>query len=51
MKRSREVSVIIEALVREGLLNSEKTDIARRVVKESIKEIRRERYAEKVAKN
>ena len=47
MKRSREVSIIICALVENGLLEIEKTDRARHVVKEAIKEIRRECHKEK----
>ena len=47
MKRSREVSIIVEALVVNSLLDGNRTDKARFVIKEAIKEIRRERYQKK----
>lgn len=51
MKRSAEVAIIIDALVKNGLLQENKTDRARCVIKEAIKDIRRERYREKQTKN
>lgn len=50
MKRSAEVAIIIDALVKNGLLQENKTDRARCVIKEAIKDIRRERYREKQTK-
>lgn len=51
MKRSREVTIIVKSLVENGLLEQKKTDRARFVIKEAIKEIRCERYKEKQTKN
>lgn len=50
MKRSREVTILVNSLVESGLLEQKSTDRARCVIKESIKEIRRERYKEKQTK-
>ena len=47
MKRSREVTIIVDALTAEGLLNADKTDRARHIIKEAIKEIRVQRFKEK----
>ena len=46
MKRSREVTILVEALKASGLLEERKTDRARFVIKNAIKDIRREQYAE-----
>lgn len=51
MKRSREVSIIIDALVAEKLLCENETEKARPVIKEAIKKIRMEAYEEKRSKN
>ena len=47
MKRSREVTILVNALIQNGLLEESKSDRARCVIKMAIKEIRKERYAEK----
>ncbi len=44
MKRSREVAIIVNALVDNQLITESQTDRARYVIKEAIKDIRRERY-------
>lgn len=51
MKRSREVSIIVDALVSNGLIEQRQSDRARHIVKEAIKDMRKERYAEKETKN
>ena len=51
MKRSREVTILVNSLVESGLLEQKSIDRARCVINESIKEIRRERYKEKQTKN
>lgn len=50
MKRSREVAIVIESLVREGLLDEKKTDRAQHVVKEAFKKIRCEMHSERKAR-
>ena len=45
MKRNREVTILVEALKESGFLKEGKTDCARIVIKDAIKNIRRERYA------
>lgn len=47
MKRNQEVSIIIQSLLENGLLQERQTDRARSVVKEAFKEIRRVRYEER----
>ena len=47
MKRNQEVSIIIQSLLENGLLQEGQTDRARSVVKEAFKEIRRVRYEER----
>lgn len=47
MKRSREVTIIVNSLVANQLIAENQTDRARYVIKEAIKDIRRERYVEK----
>ncbi len=47
MKRKQEVSIIIQSLLENGLLQERQTDRARSVVKEAFKEIRRVRYEER----
>lgn len=47
MKRSREVTIIVNSLVDNQLIAENQTDRARYVIKEAIKDIRRERYVEK----
>lgn len=47
MKRNQEVSIIIQSLLENGLLQEKQTDRARSVVKEAFKEIRRVRYEER----
>ncbi len=47
MKRSREVSIIVDALVTNELIEQRQSDRARHIVKEAIKDIRKERYAER----
>lgn len=51
MKRSREVTIIINSLVENGLLHEGKTDRARGVIKHAIKKMRVEKYREKQTKN
>lgn len=51
MKRNQEVSIIIQSLLENGLLQEKQTDRARSVVKEAFKEIRRVRYEERHTKN
>ena len=51
MKRNQEVSIIIQSLLENGLLQERHTDRARSVVKEAFKEIRRVRYEERHTKN
>lgn len=51
MKRSKEIAIIVNSLVENGLLQENKTDRARCVIKEAIKDIRRERHREKQTKN
>jgi hypothetical protein len=51
MKRNQEVSIIIQSLLENGLLQERQTDRARSVVKEAFKEIRRVRYEERHTKN
>ena len=50
MKRNQEVSIIIQSLLENGLLQERQTDRARSVVKEAFKEIRRVRYEERQEK-
>lgn len=50
MKRNQEVSIIIQSLLENGLLQEKQTDRARSVVKEAFKEIRRVRYEERQEK-
>ena len=47
LKRSREVSIIVDALVTNGLIEQRQSDRTRHIVKEAIKDIRKERYAER----
>lgn len=47
MKRSREVTIMVNSLVANQLIAENQTDRARYVIKEAIKDIRRERYEEK----
>ncbi len=47
MKRNQEVSIIIQSLLENGLLQERQTDRARSVVKEAFKEIRRARFEER----
>jgi hypothetical protein len=47
MKRNQEVSIIIQSLLENGLLQEKQTDRARSVVKEAFKEIRWVRYEER----
>ena len=47
MKRSREISIIVNSLVSSGLVHESQLDRARCVIKDAIKDIRRERYKEK----
>lgn len=47
MKRSKEVTIIVDSLVQSGLLEERNTDRARCVIKNAIKEIRIERYKER----
>ena len=47
MKRKQELSIIIQSLLENGLLQERQTDRARSVVKEAFKEIRRVRYEER----
>lgn len=47
MKQKEEVTVIVESLCKNGLLTLQKTDRARYVVKEALKEIRCRKYAER----
>ncbi|MBE5932947.1 MAG: hypothetical protein E7263_05985 [Lachnospiraceae bacterium] len=47
MKRSREVSIIVDALVINELIEQRKSDRARHIIKEAIKDIRREQYEER----
>ena len=47
MKRKQEVSIRIQSLLENGLLQERQTDRARSVVKEAFKEIRRVRYEER----
>lgn len=51
MKRNQEVSIIIQSLLENGLLQERHTDRARSVVKEAFKEIRRVRYEERQEKH
>jgi len=51
MKRNQEVSIIIQSLLENGLLQERQTDRARSVVKEAFKEIRRVRYEERQEKH
>ena len=44
MKRNQEVSIIIQSLLENGLLQEKQTDRAMSVVKEAFKEIRQVRY-------
>lgn len=48
MKRSREVSIIVDALTQLDLLKEDKTDRAKCVIKEAIKTIRQETHNEKI---
>ena len=50
MKRNQEVSIIIQSLLENGLLQEKQTDRAMSVVKEAFKEIRRVRYEERQEK-
>lgn len=47
MKRSKEVTIILNALVDAGLITQGKTDRARCVIEDAIKEIRCEQYKER----
>lgn len=51
MKRSREVAIIVNALFTNHLITERQTDRARYVIKEAIKDIRREKYEERKTKN
>lgn len=44
MKRSKEVSIIIDALVQAGLINDDKLVSAKRAVGDGLKEIRRRKF-------
>jgi hypothetical protein len=47
LKRSKEVTIIVDSLVQSGLLEERNTDRASCVIKNAIKEIRIERYKER----
>lgn len=51
MKRSREVSIIVDALTDAGLIQESNTDRARCIIKGAIKKIRREQYDERHRKD
>lgn len=51
MKRNEEVKIIVDSLVKNELLEEKKTDRARFVVKEAIKEIRNRKFKKKITKN
>ena len=44
-KRNREVTIIVDALIKAGIVDQAKEDNAKDVVKNAIKDIRREKYA------
>ena len=47
LKRNKETAIIVEALIEAELIDLEKTDRARYVVKEALKKIRKEKYEKK----
>ena len=51
MKRSREVTIMVEELVKNGLVKETDTDRTRAVIKEAFKKIRVERYEDYKTKN
>ncbi len=51
MKRNKEITIIVDALVTNNIITDRQTDRTRSVIKEAIKDIRRERYKEKQTKN
>lgn len=51
MKRKEEVEIIVNALYDSGLVDEKKTDRARFVIKEALKDIRTKKFKEKQTKN
>ena len=45
MKRNREVTIIVDALIKAGILKQAQEQDARDIVKNAMKDIRREKYA------
>lgn len=50
MKRSKEITIIVDALIANNIITDRQTDKTRSVIKEAIKDIGRERYEEKQIK-
>lgn len=51
MKRKEEVTVLVSSLINTGLIEKKNSDRARCVLKEAIKDIRREKYKQKTARS
>ena len=47
MKRNKEALIVVNFLIENKLLDENKIDVAKNVVKEAFKEIRREKFLEK----